>query len=166
MTSATGRKNSAFTLIELILVMGLALMVMAMAAPRLDGFTRGRVLRCQGDNVLSLLNTARDRAAAEAVAYRVEIAEASCTLERQQGGTFVPAGIGTMEKITLAQGITARLDRLDGQTAATWVQFQPSGECTPARITLTDGRGNTIYVALRSALEPPRVTEKLEETYP
>jgi Tfp pilus assembly protein FimT len=153
-------------LIELILVMGLTMVLMAIAAPRLDGFTRGRVLRCQGDDLLSLLNTARDRSAAEAAVYRVNIADGVCSLQVRGGGAFAAAGTGITDRITLAAGVTAEMERLDGDASATWVEFQPTGQCTAARITLSDVRGNKLYVAARSALEPFRVTDTIEDTNP
>ena len=67
MTLPTGRTRSdtdrAFTLIELVLVMTLLVVVVAIAAPSLAGFFRGRALDAEARRLLSLTRQGQSRAA-------------------------------------------------------------------------------------------------------
>jgi Tfp pilus assembly protein FimT len=169
MISATGStKTSArplgITLVELILVMTLMLMVLAIAAPRLDGFSRSRVLTSQGEAVLAMLNTARDRSAAEAAAYRLVIEEdgSQCRLYRQQGGAFEPLPDRPDGRLVLPGDIRVSIEGADeGQQ---FVEFRPTGECTPARLELADRRGGAVTISARTPLETFRLLEGGEET--
>ncbi len=166
-TSATGRQSSppvgcrGLTLIELILVMALALMVMALAAPRLDAFSRRSVLRSQADAVLAMLRAARDRSAAEGNAYRLAVdgRAGQCTLLWWQEGVLVPVDRPGPPPLELPAGVRIELTRLDGQVGEAWIDVQPTGAVTPARITLRDGRGHVMVLVARTPLEPFRVRE-------
>lgn len=63
----TAKSRAAFTLIELIFVMVLLIVVASMVAPRMSSFFRGRVLSSEARRMLSLVNYAQSRAAAEGV---------------------------------------------------------------------------------------------------
>ena len=145
---------SGFTLVELILVMVLTLTMLALAAPRLDGFSRGRVIACQGESLLSLIHAGRDRAGAEAVTYRLELDVKSgvVTLLYQQNGQFVEVSPPSSGRLELAQGIAMECSRIDGDINAR-IDLMPDGSCTPAKLTLRDGRGNVLYIVCRSPLE-------------
>ena len=74
MTSTTGPRTNverpgaaAFTLIELILVMALMLIVIAITAPSLSHFFRGRNLDSEANRFLALTRYARSRAVSEGV---------------------------------------------------------------------------------------------------
>lgn len=74
MTSRTGHRTNAersgaagFTLIELILVMALMLIVIAVIAPSLSNFFRGRNLDSESRRFLALTRYARSRAVSEGV---------------------------------------------------------------------------------------------------
>jgi type II secretion system protein H len=74
MTSRTGPRTSAerlrrrgFTLIELILVMSLLVIVIALVAPSLGNFFRGRNLDSESRRFLALTRYARSRAVSEGV---------------------------------------------------------------------------------------------------
>jgi type II secretion system protein H len=72
MTSTTGprgaeRRHRAFTLIELVLVMTLIVVVMALVAPSLGNFFRGRNLDSESRRFLALCRYARSRAVSEGV---------------------------------------------------------------------------------------------------
>jgi Tfp pilus assembly protein FimT len=143
------------TLLETILVMVLALTVMGLVAPRLGGFSRRRVLIAQGRSVLAMLRTARDRAAAECVPHRVTVDPQAglCRLLVQTGATFEPVDSSTARRLTLRDGVTIALERLD-EGDEPCVTFQPTGEGTPARVTLTDRTGQTVGILARTPLEP------------
>src|SRR3954451_18942853 len=70
MTLRTGNPKSAkpyqaFTLIELILVMAMVLIVLAVAAPSLSNFFRGRSLDSEARRFVALTHYARSRAVSE-----------------------------------------------------------------------------------------------------
>jgi type II secretion system protein H len=67
MTRKGSRRQSAFTLVELIVVMVLLLIVASMVAPRMSSFFHGRTLNHEARRMLSLINYGQSRAVAEGV---------------------------------------------------------------------------------------------------
>lgn len=61
----TPRRDAAFTLVELILVMAMLVIIIAVAAPSLSQFFRGRVLDSEARRLLSLTRYAQSRAVSE-----------------------------------------------------------------------------------------------------
>jgi type II secretion system protein H len=62
---ATRKSNGGFTLIELILVMAMLVVVLAISAPSLGNFFRGRSLESEARQMLSLTHYAQSRASSE-----------------------------------------------------------------------------------------------------
>jgi prepilin-type N-terminal cleavage/methylation domain-containing protein len=62
-----GPSNAGFTLIELILVMTILTIAVAVAAPRLSGFFRGRTLDSEARRLLALTRQGQSRAVSEGV---------------------------------------------------------------------------------------------------
>src|SRR3954462_714543 len=60
-------KQHAFTLIELILVMALLMIVLAVSAPSLQGFFKGRNLDAEARRLYSLTSYAQSRAVSEGI---------------------------------------------------------------------------------------------------
>ena len=77
MTSPTGpsdrRATGAFTLLELIAVLVLISAVLAIAAPSLRGFVRGRQTAEAAAQMLSLTHLARSRAASQGCIHRLNV---------------------------------------------------------------------------------------------
>jgi type II secretion system protein H len=67
MILATGKNNfrRAFTLIELILVLALIVIAVAMVAPRMANFIRGRALDSEARRLLALMHAGQSRAVSE-----------------------------------------------------------------------------------------------------
>src|SRR6266699_3774640 len=61
------RRDSAFTLIELVLVMAMLMIVISVAFPSLKGFFRGRNLDSEARRFLSLTQYGQSRAVSEGV---------------------------------------------------------------------------------------------------
>jgi type II secretion system protein H len=59
------KRDRAFTLIELILVMVLLLVAVSMMAPNLSGFIRGRSLDSEARRMMALMHAAQSRAISE-----------------------------------------------------------------------------------------------------
>jgi Tfp pilus assembly protein FimT len=170
MTSSTGSRKSrtGLTLIELVLVMGLTLILLAVTAPRWAGFSAGRVLNSQADAMLAIIQSGQDRAAAEGTTYRVELdAQANtCRLVKQEGGTFVEIKSNVGRALQLPDGITMRVEPLVMGDDAEYIVLRPTGESTPVRITLENQSGQVMYVACRTALEPFVVSSERKDTEP
>lgn len=62
-----GALRSAFTLVELIIVMTLLVVVVSVSAPSLAGFFRGRAVESEARRMLSLTRLGQSRAASEGV---------------------------------------------------------------------------------------------------
>src|SRR4051812_41387822 len=88
------RAHSAFTLIELVLVLVIISTAMAIAAPSLGGWNRGSKLRDAGDQFLAVARYARTQALANAQTYRLNIDPAGGRywLTAQEGQGFVNLG--------------------------------------------------------------------------
>jgi len=65
--NAAGTPQSAFTLVELIVVMTLLIVVVSLAAPSLAGFFRGRAVNVEARRMLSLTRLGQSRAVSEGV---------------------------------------------------------------------------------------------------
>ncbi|HEX5222591.1 MAG TPA: GspH/FimT family pseudopilin [Verrucomicrobiae bacterium] len=85
----TGATRSAFTLIELIIVMTLLIVAISMAAPSLAGFFRGRAVEAEARRLLSLTRLGQSRAVAEGVpmVLWVDVAEKKYGLEEDSSFT-------------------------------------------------------------------------------
>ncbi len=57
--------SSAFTLIELILVLALLVIIASMTIPRMTGFIQGRALDSEAQRIMSLMHMAQSRAVSE-----------------------------------------------------------------------------------------------------
>jgi type II secretion system protein H len=134
------RRRTAFTLIELILVLALMVVLASIVAPRMAGFFQGRVLDNEVRRFLSLVRYAQSRAVTEGVPVLVWMDE-----ENRRYGLQVQAGF--LEKddkaveYTLADDIelevgqplttaqTLAEQRLTGTLPTHWraIRFSPDG---------------------------------------
>ncbi|NLF30806.1 MAG: hypothetical protein GX591_07960 [Planctomycetes bacterium] len=165
MTSATGSpRTSGLTLVELILVMALLMMMMAVVTPRVGDFSRHRVLIGHGETILAMLQTARDRAAAEAVPYRLQVDSdgRACRLLRQTAGHFEPLSDHPDGLHALPEGIRVSIERDDGVEDA-FVEFRPTGECTAARVRLVEDDRTPVVLIAATPLDPFHLAEDDEE---
>ncbi|MBI1338114.1 MAG: type II secretion system protein GspH [Phycisphaera sp.] len=162
-------RDRAFTLIELILVMVLMLILLAIAAPRLDAFSRGRVIDAQANMLLARLNAARDRAAMRATPCRVEFDDQTHSVRttEQIGGTFEPIDDPEGHASTLPSEITVKIEELSGTPSVNnWVGFSPTGEADPVAVRLDNGVGDVLYIVARTPLEPLAIVSTPEAATP
>lgn len=151
-----GQKNqrSAFTLVELILVMVLLLIVASMVAPRMSSFFRGRALSQEAQRLLSLTHYAQSRAVAEGVpvllwidttrsTYGVEV-QVGHEGDDDRGTTYTAEPSITLEVPTVTDAPVSEEDdeRLGLPENLPAIRFTPDGffdEVSIQKITLRQG---------------------------
>jgi prepilin-type N-terminal cleavage/methylation domain-containing protein len=161
------RKNTAFTLLELILVLVILAIAAGMLAPSLRWFTMGRSNANNATFIVSLGQYARSQAAAEGRVYRMnfDVQNGSIWLTAANGATFDPPPNEYGKPLDLSKGTaTLRVQTPQRTDGGQYVEFQPTGRTDPAKIWLTDSGGGTIEVACLSSTEMFRVLAPEEMT--
>jgi Tfp pilus assembly protein FimT len=160
------RRQLAFTLWELILVMVIITTALAMAAPSLSGWGRGSKLRDVGDQFLAVTRWARSQAIADAQVYRLNIDSSvgAYWLTAQQGEQFVELGNSFGQLHTLPQGyrIAIAADATGAPQSQQTIDFMPNGRLTAARIEIVTDLGGTLEIAALSPTEQFAVLEAAE----
>lgn len=148
-------RPAGFTLVELVLVMGLLALLMAVAAPDLRGWSRNGKLRDATDQMMASIRYARGQAIHDAVTYRLSVDPTGTLVQvqRQEGGLFVAIDDTYAGPIIMPDGFVVEIDRLDGGLSAV-VDFFPDGRTTPARIVLTAPWGRQVVMAAPTAAQP------------
>jgi len=173
MTSTTGprtdpRRAGAFTLLELIAVLVLVSTVLAIAAPSLRGFVRGRQTAEAAASVLALTRLARSRAASWGCPHRLNFdAEAGTYgLTMQQAGAFVEIDGNHGRRFRLPVGVSVTLVPPEGGESVPYVGFYPDGRCDPATVRLAGGAGDVFDVTCPSASERFTIVSPDEDEIP
>ncbi len=174
MISTTGhpgnRSGCAFTLLELVAVMLLVCTVLAMAAPSLSGFARGRRTADAAGNILALTNLARIRAVTEARLYRLNIDtdEGSYYLTAQQEGIFAALAEEHGRIFYLPDDVSVEFDLPGGNVdegQVSFIQFYPDGRSDEAAIELAERDGGVFLVECLSPTERFRVVRNTEKRW-
>lgn len=138
--------------------------VLAMAAPSLRGFSRGRQTADAAAQVLALTHLARSQAVTQACVYRLNIDTETNTywLTMQQAGAFVELDCEHGRRFRFPNGVsvTLELPPVDGPTS--YIQFYPDGRSDQATIGLTGRGGDVFEVTCPSASERFRVLSPSE----
>jgi type II secretion system protein H len=152
----------AFTLIELILVMALLVIVIAVAAPSLSRFMRGRTLDSEARRFVSLTRYGQSRAVSEGVpvVLWINTRQGSYGLRQEAGYTEQDAKavdflLDKDLRLEVA-GLPAQLGPL-AQVRATrqsdpnspMLRFPPDGfidETSPQSVVIRDQRGESIWI--------------------
>ncbi|HUS90900.1 MAG TPA: GspH/FimT family pseudopilin [Phycisphaerae bacterium] len=163
MTSTTGPSadrpsRGGFTLLELIAVLVLISTVLAMAAPSLRGFVRGRQTADLAARVLALTRLARSRAVSLGCVHRlnVDAEEGVFWLSVQQRGAFVEIETGPGRRHRVPAGVSIALaepSATEKTQEVPYVQFHPDGRCEPATIELAGGEDDVLQVICASPSE-------------
>jgi Tfp pilus assembly protein FimT len=160
MTSTTGPSGDrgptgAFTLLELIAVLVLVSTVLAIAAPSLRNFARGRQTADAAAKVLSLTRLARSRAASLGCVHRLnfDLEAGTYWLTKQEAGTFVEIDSNHGRHFRLPVGVSVVLDVQSDADPPTYIQFYPDGRCDVATVELAGGERDVYHVACPSASE-------------
>ena len=162
------QRAGGFTLLVLIMVLGLVGVLLAMAAPSLRGFMASRKTADAAAQVLALTQLAGSRAVAQGSVYRLNIDAATGTywLSAQEGGAFVDLYCEFGRRFQLPEGTRVRVVSPWGDAPLTYLEFQPNGRTAEATIELTGQQGEFYQVTCDSATEEFRIVSPLEAAKP
>jgi prepilin-type N-terminal cleavage/methylation domain-containing protein len=161
-------KRSAFTLVELLLVMTIIVAAISITAPMLAGFFRGRTLDSEARRLLALAHGGQSRAVGEGVPMRlwVDAPQGAYGLEEDPGWT---AHDLKAEEFTLDKDLHIEVIRADKPKTASattgfstsaqpkantrnlpQIRFLPDGsvdESSPRAVRLFDRDGTSVWLA-------------------
>ena len=145
--------NSAFTLVELLLVLALLVIITSMVAPAMSGFIRARALDSETRRLFALMHAGQARAVSEGLPAVLWVDEKN----RSYGlTTETPPANGDpkAENLTLDENLQIAVLNA-GTTGMTTFQnvpairFLPDGtidENSPQTLRLTDAKGNALWL--------------------
>jgi len=157
-----------FTLLELILVLVLISAVLALAAPSLRRFARGRETTDAASHLLALTHLARSQAVAQAQVWRLNIDPEAATywLTVQQAGAFVQPQREYGRLFRFPADVSVTVDGSETSDGMPYVQFYPDGRSDPATIELADPDGKALQVACPTLSERFRIVSLSPEAGP
>jgi len=157
--------TGGFTLLELIVVLGLVGVLLGLAAPSLKGFFASRQTADAAAQILALTQLAGSRAAAQGTVYRLNIDPQTNTywLTVQEEGAFVDLGCEFGRRFLLPEGTTIRVQSPWGDASPlSYIEFYPSGRTEEATIELQGRQGEVFQVTCESVTEAFRVVSPQE----
>ena len=147
--------RSAFTLLELILLMAILSICVALAVPTLHGFAQGRrTVNCV-EQIFAMLKYSHTQAISRGVTYRLNLDPASRTYwvtVQQDDGTYQSLNEEFGRVFDAPDGVTVTWDapqRPDG----IYLQFLPTGRTDQATIRVTDAAGRSTLITCDSPTE-------------
>jgi type II secretion system protein H len=147
--------NRGFTLIELILVMAMLVVVIAVTAPSLSRFFRGRSLESEARRLLSLTHYAQSRAASEGVPVLIWIDPKAGSYGLQQDPAFLDGTDDRAIEYTVAEDLklevlaSARLQQRPTTINLPVLRFLPDGAISEQSVTgvaLTHVSGEMLWI--------------------
>ena len=158
-------KSSAFTLLELIVVLIILALVAGLIAPTLRTFTVGQSTANAAEQIVVLTHYARTQSITDGNAFRLNFDPdgGSYWLTSSEAGVFNAIGGEYGEHYNVPPGATMRTD-VARQNDGTYVTFQSTGRTDPAHIWINDKQGKTLEVACSSATELYRILPPEEMT--
>jgi len=160
-TSTTGPngKRTAFTLLELVLVMVIICTVLAMASVSLRGFFGSRRTADAAAQIVALTQFARGRSTAEGRVWRINLdtQEGKYWLTAQEAGTYekIPSEFGRV--FLLPEGTSAKWMAPADAELRGWISFHADGRTEAAHIRLTGRQGQTANIVCAAPAERFRV---------
>jgi type II secretion system protein H len=150
-------KRSAFTLIELILVLALLAVATSLAMPAMSRFFRGRALDSEARQLLSLTHAGQSRAVSDGFPMMLWIDRKERTYGLQEEGTVQGGSVQDAdpkaEKFELEgrlnlEAIDATPVTVNGQSMPA-IRFLPDGtidETSPVKLRLSSDIGDTLWL--------------------
>ena len=139
--------SSAFTLIELLLVLVVVSAALGIAAPSLSRWGRGQRLRDAGDEFLATAHWARAQAIATGRIHRLNVdAQAGrYWVTAQEGLEFVPLDVEFARETFVPANATLAMTDLQSRDLE-FITFDPTGRTSPRVVRLADDRGQVTIV--------------------
>jgi type II secretion system protein H len=152
-------RRSAFTLLELVLVMLVITIAIAVVAPTLRGWSRGSHLRDTAEQIVTLTRLARTQAASTAQLHRVTIDPRNrrCVLSVQDGQQFNDFTSAMDGVVEIPDGVTVQMTDLQNAPRE-FVDFFPNGRIDTGRVRVSMDDGSEIVVECGTPTEGFRIT--------
>ena len=157
-------KSRGFTLLELVLVMLIAATALAIAAPRLAGWSKGQKLRSCAEEFVRMTRLARTKAVSNATVYRILLDSATVNfkLQVQSGTEFTEVKESLSENAApLVNGkievVRSGTEEMGASSVANGIDFYPSGRTQPMRVRITDETGHSIEIECTTPAEDFRI---------
>ena len=151
--SRVTRHSSAFTLVELLLVLVLLVVVTSMVAPAMSNFIRARALDSEARRLFALLHAGQSRAVSEGLPAMLWVDEKSGTYGLTTE-TPPAAGDPKAENLTLDENLQIAVLKTSSLGTTTFqslpaVRFLPDGtvdENSPQTLRLVDAKGRALWL--------------------
>lgn len=139
--------RSAFTLVELLLVMAILVVMMALVAPALSHTLRGQKLKEEATRFVALTEYARSEAVSQGVSMSVWVDAKTGKFGLDPKNAYY--GSTTHKEYTLDPAV--HFDSVTGQSVpgGSAIEYTPGGVCTTASassIRMTDRDGATLSI--------------------
>jgi Tfp pilus assembly protein FimT len=150
--------SRAYTLLELVLVLAIIAATLAMVAPSLSGFARGRRAEEAARQFVSLTRWARSQATTDGVSYQLTVdpslGQWKLTVQDDTDSfTDTPGPFGRVFSVPEGVEIQAELPIVEGQQTIT---FDASGRCDTGTLHFI-GFGSDITVTCTAPVEVYRI---------
>ena len=140
---------------ELVAVMAILALVVAMAAPAIREFGRGRGGSDCASQILALCRWSRTQSVTEGAVYRLnfDAGSRSYWVTVQRYGVFEDPGQEFGRVFTAPESVVSVECTAAGGQEGQYIEFWPTGRTDPATIRITDNRGLITEVACQSPTE-------------
>ena len=148
--------RAGFTLIELILVMAILLIVIAVSAPSLSNFFRGRTLDSEGRQFISLTRLGQSRAVSEGVPMQLWIDVEQRAYGLQADSSYLDTDTKTMQfmlgqdlNMEVVAAAKAKYSAIASRAKLPMIRFQPDGSISsdsPDQVIFQHSNGSLLFV--------------------
>jgi type II secretion system protein H len=151
--SPVTRHTSAFTLVELLLVLSLLVIITTMVAPAMSNFIRAKAVDAEARRLFALMHAAQSRAVSEGMPMMLWVDEKSGAYGLI-AETPPKGGDPKAENLTVDQNVQIAV-LTSGKTAVTTFQNLPAirfladgsiDENSPQTLRLMDAKGNALWL--------------------
>ncbi len=152
------RNAKGFTMLELLVVVGIAAILAAISAPILLDMRESAAFRDASMNVASTLRDARSRAVSQNLEHRVAFETALSRYRLERGDSSSNSGVWTPVLAgwrnfppEASMAATLACDQVDAPGVQRWIQFNPNGSANSLFICVMDGANSRFNVGVGNA---------------
>ena len=159
-TNADSRPQTAFTLIELILVMAMLLIVLGVAFPSLKGFLQSRNIESEARRFLSLTRYGQSRAISEGIpmilwidaprkAYGLQVQTGYTESDSKAVQYSLDKELEVEAQLPTRTTMTQWKPKVGGLGNVPMIRFMPDGsigETSPDRVILRQGSSDSLWI--------------------